>query len=304
MVVVLSTTWNAEDIIAKFLRHYLKLGASGIIVTDYGSTDSTLEILRSVEWKSFVRVLQLEQLKGQDTSNDMLRIAKWEGRSRWALFCDPDEFLITPNMKLDDLVSEAEQNNTEALLIKRFNMTALKSKSQAVAQGEDLFDVFSIRISRQYSRSPAERSGAVPLSCPWIFSEIGPKTFCNLSATTAVPPGNHYAVTVHNRSASASSEIQLLHFPFRTFEQFGNKLKLAVQDFAVNDYPGDNSWQYKLWFQCVKNDSVREEYTDQFVNDDSLPRLIADGSVCEEMRLAEFSRRLAGSRPQIKLPTA
>jgi glycosyltransferase involved in cell wall biosynthesis len=299
MIVVATTTWNSEDIIARFLRHYLDLGASEIIVTDYASTDSTLDILSSAEWGRAVRVLQLAQLGGKDTSRDMLAVAKQDRTAQWALFCDPDEYLITPNMRLDDLVSYSVRTNAESLRLQRFNMTALKSKSQALAQGEDLFDVFSMRIARQHARSQDERSGNVPLATPWIFSSIGPKTFCNLSATTAIASGDHFATTTNDRFASPQDDIRLLHFPFRSFEQFDHKLKLAALDFAANHYPGDHSWQYKLWFRCVENNEVYREYIEQFIDDDCLPGLIADGSVCEDTSLAEFSRRQAGQDGRI-----
>ena len=103
--IVLTSTWNSSDLIDLFVDHYLKLGVNRIMVMDYGSNDDTIEKLkakRNIE----IEIFKLAQIKDSDSSNELLAIAQERFPNSKALFCDPDEFLVTPNMHINDLVKE------------------------------------------------------------------------------------------------------------------------------------------------------------------------------------------------------
>ena len=74
------------------------------MVMDFDSTDGTREVLQSREWANLVEMIPFPGIARLDSSNLMRSIAtERAGSDDWCLFCDPDELLVTPHMRIEDL---------------------------------------------------------------------------------------------------------------------------------------------------------------------------------------------------------
>lgn len=279
--------------IEPWLRHLEQLGATAVLAMDYGSNDGTREILRSPRWSRLVRMYDVPSLQA-DTSNDLLAIAKAEYPGSWCLFCDPDEFLVTPAMSLQDLLP-ARAGGISIVTVPRRNMTGARSAVR-LGSSRSAFEWLTLRIERTSERTDAERFGQTELSSPWIFTAIPGKVVVQVDRVDFIGAGDHGAEAEAGETGHLERCV-LLHFPFRSFERFRLKLQLARRHMEEDPQPPDIAWQYRRWIGAPDDRALRDEYESQFVDDADVPRLVRDGVLVEDTRVREAVRGgVAGER--------
>jgi hypothetical protein len=289
--IVATTSWNCLDLISSFLTHYQRLGFQRALVMDFNSVDGTREVLTSDEWKAFVVLEPFPGIAGLDSSNLLLATAKRSFSSDcWCLFCDPDEFLITPSMTIVDL--SAHMSRHDSCVLPRFNVTAERSIAQFDQNRLTAQDALTLRIDRQHQRTIEPQALMEPLDPPWIFTAIPGKAFVSIDAAIAIGDGDHTAATA-GPMAPAPYGVHLLHYPFRSFRSFTAKIQLAERDFAANhDLPPTYGWQLRRWIQFARRGQLFDEYLCQFVPDQDVERLLQDGTLVREWRIATRRQRV------------
>jgi len=85
---------DEEDIVADNLDFHLAQGVDEVIVTDNGSVDGTLEILRAYEARGLVRIIvePTDDYSQGRWVTRMARIAATEHKADWVINNDADEF--------------------------------------------------------------------------------------------------------------------------------------------------------------------------------------------------------------------
>jgi hypothetical protein len=287
-VIIATSTWNSADLIETWLRHQEALRATAVLVMDYGSTDGTREILRSPRWSQLVRMYDVQALEA-DASNDLLAIAKASYSGSWCLYCDPDEFLVTPAMSLDDLLANTGEG-ISVVSVPRRNLTAPRSVANAAGLVDSPFEWLTLRIERRSTRTDAERFGEAGLSSPWIFTAILGKVLVQVDQVDLIGPGDHSAHAGVGETCETDNCV-LLHFPFRGFDRFRRKLELARRQRAVvGPQPPNIAWEYRRWLGLPDEAALRAEYEAQFVEDAKVPALLADGALTEDARVRDALR--------------
>jgi hypothetical protein len=276
-VLIATTTWNCVDIIERFLEHHRRLGVQRIYVIDYHSDDGTREVLAAPRWKDFVDMSDLPSLAGQDTSNTMLGMLRERHPGDWALFCDPDEFLVTPNMAVADLLPA--DGEVESIAIRRFNMTAPRSMADHGDLETAALDHLRLRICQQHVRTQAEYRARV-LDPPWIYTAILDKTLVRIDAALSIAIGDHAAHTRSGNAAARSTDCYFMHFPIRSYRNFEEKVHLYRLDYKAN--PGQSGWHQNRWIKLLDAGTLRDEYLLQFLDDAELEALLASGVVQPE----------------------
>jgi glycosyltransferase involved in cell wall biosynthesis len=278
MTIVATTTWNSSDLIETFLQHYRKLGFDQVLVMDFDSTDGTSEILRSSRYHGFVRTIPFPRIVELDSSRILLNQAKRDfGPDTGCLFCDPDELLVLPG---GAAVSDLGIPAMSAAILPRFNMTGRLSSARDSAEDLSPLGVLNLRIQKPSRRKPSEDMHKDVLSPPWIYTAIPGKVFVRLGPTLAVGDGDHSAIVSDKRVAPAPAGAYLLHFPFRTYEAFEEKMRLAASDFASNPHSAETyGWQIRRWLRIAKSGNLHDEYLQQFVPDEQVDQSIEDGTL-------------------------
>jgi hypothetical protein len=297
---VATTTWNSADLIDGFLAHYERLGASVIFVTDLGSTDGTLEILDSPRWQGTVHRHLPESPLEADSLSDLLEVARSTLGDAWCLFCDPDEFLVTPAMSLYDTCTE----DAACVIVPERNMTARRSAAEGTGEELSPFEALTLRIDRRHRRSRAEKLTQEPLAPPWIFTDHPGKVVVRLPRVLSISAGAHFADTAEGpprkilMARSSPTGCCLLHYPMRTYEAFRRKIDMAELHIGV--YYGEagpprkkggvprHGWTYHRWIGCRDRGELHEEYLAQFVPDEQVADLLADGTLVEDTRVRDF----------------
>ena len=290
MRIVLTTTWNSEDVIAMFLSHYRRLAFDRIVVMDFDSTDGTKDILMDPRWRDFVTIFPFPGLSGLDSSNIMLDYArKAFPPDTLALFCDPDELLVLPRMNAPrDVPLDLGGNHVSGWVFPRNNMTC--KRSLALAHQDDMHAMGTLRFRaggavRQNHVALIEEDRLEPA---WIFTQLPGKVLVKLSDTTVIGDGDHTATTFRTLHASPRGT-RILHYPFRTLHAFEKKIVMATQDFATNTgAPHAYGWQLRRWIRLAEQGLLFREYLEQFPEDEDFRSHLAAGQLVEDNAAADF----------------
>lgn len=284
--VVATTTWNSIDLVAPFLAHLEKLGARAVLAMDYDSDDGTREVLASERWAGLVHRIPFPGLANLDPSNVTLAVARERFPDAWCLFCDPDEFLACDGMDLQATAAREHWSGSDLVRIARRNMTAPRSRVADI--GRMPFPaIFTLRIEERSERSQQQRTDW-RLESPWIFTAIPEKVLVRLAACSSIGAGDHVATVASGRSL-VSASARLLHYPFRTYAQFAEKVRNAEVDLSSNPHlPPGFAWHWRRWIDLHRNDGLEAEYLEQFIDDAKVGAMLASGALVEDLSVARF----------------
>jgi hypothetical protein len=279
--VLATTTWNTVDLIDLFLTHYQSLGFTRAFVMDFDSNDGSRDILESARWRSYVTRVPFSGLHSLDSSNILLDAVRTTcGPDAWALFCDPDELLVTPGMHLDVESMTGFDTDVSQIVLPRFNVTAPRSVARLQPSRLNASDALSLRILHRAARLPERDLLADVLEPSWIYTAIPGKVLTRVGSTQTIGPGDHEASLLAGKGIPAPSDMYLLHYPLRSFGEFSQKVAMAAADFAANpDRPPWFGWHQRRWVRLAQAGALYEEYLQQFVPDDELARGLLDGTL-------------------------
>ncbi len=293
--IIITTTWNSARIIEAFLDHHRALGFDLVMVMDFGSTDGTLDVLRSKTYTGFVELVAFPGIADLDSSNIMLAMAKARNHGdSLCLFCDPDEFLVLGSGRT---LADLDLADASALVLNRFNVTGLRS--EALADPDSIHPLGCLNLKIVTRRNPEDfEKESGDLRSPYIFTYIWPKVLVKLADTIAIGVGDHRADFVGDAHRLVErSHAYLLHYPFSTFDALKRKLDLSRLDFAANPtLPPSYGWHVRRWIRLDDADRLREEYASHFIADADLPMLLSSGMVEIDDSVRE-ARRDASSWP-------
>lgn len=95
--IVLTVCRDEEDIIETFVRFYVSMGFDAVFVVDNGSTDRTVEIVRSLADEQLPVFLRHDDRLGYDRHlSEHYHWAGDQSKARWLFFLDCDEFVYFP----------------------------------------------------------------------------------------------------------------------------------------------------------------------------------------------------------------
>ena len=259
---LLTGVWDNADLLPGWLAHHREMGFGGVVLMDYGSTDGSLEILRSPEWADFVEILPFSGLDS-DVNRELLVHSQSRWPMDWALFIDPDEFVFTPRRSTDDPSILIAMEGHDLVTLPRYEMTAPRSVARsAVFPG---IDVMTLRLVEQ---------------------DQG-KVMVRLSVDMPVDLAGHTGQTDRSGTIEGTPTC-LLHVPVRSYERFAQKVDHAEETFALNpDLPDWWAWHWRRWIEIRDNGGLAGEYLEQFVNDDDVESLLATGVYARDTRIGE-----------------
>jgi hypothetical protein len=292
MQLLATTTWNSSDIIGTFLEYYRRLGVDRVLLMDFDSTDQTQEIARS--FGDFVSLVPYPGIANLDSSNIMLALGQQRfGPDARCLFCDPDEFLVVP-----DGVGAGQLglHSARGISIPRHNVTA--RVSDVLERPDELTPIgcLNLRIDRRAVRNVPQDMFLDELTPPWIYTAIPGKVSVRLGSATAIGAGDHGATFTNSEAIeSAAPGTYLLHYPFRRYGEFQEKIRLSRIDFGTNAHLHlSRGWQHRRWHRIADEGRLKDEYLHQFVPDGAVQGLLEDGTLSVD---DSVEKRWKGSKP-------
>ena len=270
---------NEEDIISANIDFHLAMGVDHVMVTDNGSEDATVDILREYERKG-VLTLHFEPAGYFDQSacvTRMARAAAEQWRASWVINSDADEFWwpLEGNLKatLDAIPIE-----DQAVVAPRSNFVAVQPAAGMFYQSMTFRETRSLNA---------------------VGKPLPPKLCHRGNADVVVGNGNHHVCWGPNNQAptiSPERPIEVLHFPMRSYPQFESKIRLgapAIERSTTVPKRVGGTWRhlYRLYLEG----GLPAYYESQTVGRDQAEAGVLSGQLIRDTRLADwFSNRDAG----------
>lgn len=143
--IVFCVVKDGENLVQAFVEHYLQLGFKHIFFLDNGSTDQTIDIIKSYSQTTLLS--SSEPFREYYVIFKNFLIQKF-GRGQWCLVADIDEFLCFPLDKtLTEILSYLNQNSYNTLCIQMLDMFSKESvkptKNRRVWSLKDLISSFN-----------------------------------------------------------------------------------------------------------------------------------------------------------------
>jgi glycosyltransferase involved in cell wall biosynthesis len=257
---------DEQDIIAEHLDFHLAQGVDEVIVTDNGSVDATLEILRSYEARGTARII-LEPSDDYSQGRWVTRMARMaaDDGADWVINSDADEFWWP---RSGSLVStfESLDAGTGVVVARRTNF---------VPQPEDDRPFWERMIVR-------ERESLNPVGKP-----LPPKLAHRAHPEITVVQGNHRVQGPDLGERLDDGSVDILHFPMRSYAQFENKIVKGGQAYARNrELPERIGRTWRRLYEVWERGDLPAHYADSVVSDPDRDDLV------EDTRLRDYLREL------------
>jgi len=280
---------DEADVIAAMLEHHLAEGVDVVIVTDNGSVDGTREILAEYAASGRVEVhdyLKHDKNQAAVVSSMAARAATHHGAT-WVVNADADEFFVArdPQKTLRDALAEIPTGigSFEAQVI---NMTGPPAREGG-------------SIHRLVWRDHREESSLMETVA--LHSHPTSDVIHVGRPDVVVVQGNHGVNIQSLGSPPRGSEVEVLHYPWRTYSQYATKIENTGKSYDANPLLNPSPRHHGMRDYRFLNAGILEqmylvrhpasEPGPEFVHDsriaDRLARLLADGRAQVPSRLEE-----------------
>jgi Glycosyl transferase family 2 len=253
---------DEQDIVRENLDFHLAQGVDEVIVTDNGSEDATVEILREYESDGVVRLLfePTDDYSQGRWVTRMARLAATEGAD-WVINNDADEFWWP---RAGSLKSSFERLGDEVGLV-------VARRENFVPRPEDGRPFWERMTLR-------ERESLNPLGKP-----LPPKLAHRADPEISVAQGNHKVEGAQIGERLDDGSIEILHFPMRTYGQFENKIVKGGRAYGRNrELPQRTGRTWRRLYEAWEEGRLRDHYDDNVVAEGARADLV------EDTRLRDF----------------
>lgn len=273
MTLVLTLLCRDEaDILEPMLRFHLERGVDLIIATDNGSVDGSLEILQRFERGGRLRLLQ-EPEHTHDQAVWVTRMARMAAElgADWVINSDADEFWWPRQGNLASALA-AVPDSIEAVEVNRTNFLP-PPRQERSQQAFHQRQVVRERISRNSLGQP-----------------LPPKLIHRAYQNVEVSDGNHTASVDGRRlRKSTSVELEILHFPIRSYKQLEQKIKQGSEALQRNSRVGPNvgdNW-HRIYKDHLQNGRLGDYYDSVSLNARKVKDQLNSGDLVIDQRLRQ-----------------
>ncbi len=260
---------NEADIVEANLDYHLAQGVDFVIVTDHGSSDETVELLRPYEQTGVVEVLREEGEEHHQSVRvtRMARLALSRHAADWVINNDADEFWWPLSGSLRDVFASIPAGYGQ-IEVQRRNFLPRP----------DCAGPFHSRLL--YRDAQSLNAKGDPLE---------PKVAHRAHPDVVVAPGNHSISGAELSPAPAGELLEIFHFPMRSYEQFERKVIQTGTGYEKLEHRSPEVGRDQLTLLTIyREGGLRQYYDDALLDDAALGYGVAQGSIVIDRRLEDF----------------
>ncbi len=295
-LVMLLAVRDEADVLSENLWFHLNQGVDFVLITDNASCDGSRDIAAEFERLGLAHVIdepRLDKSQGQWMTR-MAHLARERFHADWVLASDADEFWYA---KSGSLKTDLVATSATVLKVRRRNLIPCLSDT-----ADPAFRFWQAIVRTRQPLNGQDLRPSVDSEIPesLLLYGCGPKVVARTTGLEAIGHGNH-DVTIRERREQVSENVEIYHYPIRTFEQFRRKVHNHGSSYAINtDLPQTHSWHLRRWYRILQQGRLEQEYANQLLTPDAFARYLAAGVVeldLTMLRLADAGRMQATSTP-------
>lgn len=263
---------DEADIIQPMIEHALAQGVDTLIVTDNGSVDGTAEILEGFGDAIDLRHDPVHRKQQHAVVTAMARDAATRYGADWVINADADEFWLPrqPGATVKDLFDEMPRS-LNSFAVPVFDMTGAPSERGTGLQRLRYRDLRPLSRMNELGIHAHATPDAVHIASPDI----------------TIAQGNHSVSLAQEGSVPSHLELEVLHFPWRSWEQFETKVRNAGRAYEANPElaPSPNHHGMREYLR-YRRGALFPFYVIRHPDEDELSGGLTDGSLQEDDRIA------------------
>jgi len=277
------------ELVERCLEQLFAIGVDEVVVSDMGSTDGTLELLRARDDRHRLRLVECDE-------RDPATLREWAPRvtglvretgADWALFVDADELLLPRD---GDLRRCASLAHADLLRIDRFNVPLT---AEGLELPQPLPPSFYAQLEMVVDPVPElqlQVDATPPI--PWSRGVPLPKVMLRPQLVSQVGIGGHDATPKEGLTLRRTrpADLVIAHLPFTTRGRFEAKVANISRAIAADESFFEGiAWHWKRWVAAQERGGIAEEFERQVFAPELLAQLRAEGAI--ETVAQWFARR-------------
>jgi len=266
---------DEEDIIEENILFHLSQGIDHLIITDNGSNDATVPIIQKFCKTGKVRLIH-EESQTHDQAlwvSRMAAIASNDYHADWLIHADADEFWMPRSGSCRDILGSLG-TEVRAISVSRYNFPPLDSPH---SEADQPF------YKRQTIREVISRNS--------LGQRLPPKICHRVAGEMWIDDGNHSVyLDRHLAPAADCSEIEILHYPARSLNQYTRKIRNGAEALERNERINRNiggTWRAH-YAQLNSKGTLIEEYSAMKLQEPEIAKGLSEGWLVEDYRLNDF----------------
>ena len=244
---------DEADIVRANIEYHLDHGVDFIIATDNGSVDGTYQILEQYQKKGVLHLIREEEQNFAQCEwvNRMGRIACNQYHADLIFHCDADEFWWASSGSLKNELSH--RHKVDVLDVNVNNMIFVRTGEMDSFSKSLYYAVTKPLQSTNHGVDSLDRS-------LFLFKSAGKVIYRTRNGYLEVGQGNHGIVDPHvSISQKKSLDIQIIHYPLRSYGQFERKVLNGGLAYEKNPSKA-GGWQWRRWYESYKRGELYNDY--------------------------------------------
>jgi hypothetical protein len=268
-------TRDEADVIDAQIAFHLNAGVDFVVATDHRSTDGTVDILETYARRGYLHLIR-EEGAGMDEgawATRMSRLAATEFEADWIVPSDADEFWWPRGGSLKEVLSSVPE---------RYGIVRALLRQFVPRPDDGAF--FAERMT-------ARVATAAPINDPTSLFRPNLKSIHRADPRVTLSAGAHTLHDTHFVPMRGWYPIEFLHFPIRSYEQCERKYRNLESSLGTR-----RNAYYEEIHRALAAGTFADLYKSLVIDDTSLERGVADGSLVLDTRLRDVLRRLRSAQ--------